>query len=223
MKPLLSQAEFLAACSGQHVVIYIRRGEAYGVHSYGGALCDYLRGAGIDAEVRSVGLHRLVRDLLRDRRSGAWSVLSTWHGAFAFLNRTRSAFILHGFPSADHRVGRFFVVWLVSWLSARLARLVISNSSFTQTVNSMIFRIDSDVVWNPLRSGQVNLLLADLSLRPRRLAFVGRAVPGKHVFEAASASTGFREITTRTSASSCNTLSCDSRPRSLRRGSLEAK
>jgi glycosyltransferase involved in cell wall biosynthesis len=103
------------------------------------------------------------------------------------LNRARSVFVLHGFPSADYRVGSFFVVWLVTLIAARLARLVISNSIFTQTVNSRIFRIDSDAVWNPLRCGQVALGFPNLSLRPRRVAFVGRAVPGKNVFEAASA------------------------------------
>lgn len=187
MRPRLSQAELLAAFQGRHVAIYTRRGEAYGVRSYGEALQAYLQRAGIEAEVRDVGLLGLVPHLVRDRRSGGCSVLSTWHGAFAFLNRARSVFVLHGFPSADYRVGSFFVLWLVTLIAARLAWLVISNSTFTQAVNSKIFRIDSDAIWNPLRSGQVTIGFQDLSLRPRRVAFVGRAVPGKNVFEAATA------------------------------------
>lgn len=187
MKRLLSQEEFRTAFHGRRVSIYIKRGEAFGVRSYGEALRDQLRGAGIDAEVRRVGLIRLVRDLVRDRRSGGCSVLSTWHGALGFLNRGGSVFVLHGFPSSAYRVGGFLLLWLLTWVSARLAWLVVSNSSFTQIVNSKIFRIDSDVIWNPLRGGQVELEFPDLSRRPKRLAFVGRAVPGKHVFEAAAA------------------------------------
>ncbi len=188
MKPLISQAGFLAACSGHRVTIYIRSNESYGIQTFSDAFRAYLESAAIHTEVRRVGAMSLVRGLIMDRRTYGLSVVSTWHGALAFLNRRGSIYILHGFPTRDYPLARFLFLWFVTWISARLTWLVVSNSTLTHVINSKIFRIESDVIWNPLRSGQVHVSLPslpDLSGRPRRMAFIGRAVPGKHAFEAA--------------------------------------
>jgi len=181
----VTQREFFAECAQRGVSIYARKADAYGVRSFCDSFADYLRSEGVRVDVHAVTLLDLVRRLRVDRKRQAMSILSTWHGLFAVLNLSRSVFVLHGFPTRDHSLFRFLRVWIVSWLSSRLAHRILANSSLTQVINSRLFAIDSHVIWNPLRSRSVTLGSPDLSKRSKKMAFVGRAIRAKNAFEAA--------------------------------------